>query len=108
MTKPTEVDDSNFAQVVLKAEKPVLVDFWAPWCGPCLRVGPIVEELASEFGDKVDFAKVNVDNNRAIASQYSIRSIPTLILFNKGKPVQHMVGFRPKAELKQQIETALT
>ncbi len=107
MTKPVEVSEKSFDQQVLKADSPVLVDFWAPWCGPCRRVAPIVEELAEEYAGKVDFTKVNTDENPSIASRYSVFSIPTLILFKDGQPVDQIVGFKPKSELKKHIDKAL-
>ena len=107
MSKPVAIDDANFAEVVLQAKTPVLVDFWAPWCGPCRMVAPVVDELAEEYEGRVSFGKVNVDDSSKIASQYGIMSIPTLILFKDGKPVSNIVGFRPKDELKQNLEAAL-
>ena len=107
MTKPVVVEDATFEKMVLQSEKPVLVDFWATWCKPCLMVAPIIEELAEEYGDRVDFVKLDVDDNMRTASSYSIRSIPTLLIFKNGEPVSHLVGARPKAELKQNLEEAL-
>ena len=107
MSKPVTVDESNFEQAVLQAKTPVLLDFWAAWCGPCRMVAPVIEELAEEYEGKITFGKVDVDQNHQIASQYGIMSIPTLILFKDGKPVTNMVGFRPKAELKRSLDAAL-
>ncbi len=107
MSKPVEIEEAKFDESVLKAETPVLVDFWAPWCGPCRMVSPVVEELAEEYDGKVEFFKVNVDNAPRIASQYGIMSIPTLMLFKEGKPVDTVIGFRPKEELKKSLDTAL-
>ncbi len=107
MSKPIAVDDSNFDQVVLKSKKPVLVDFWAAWCGPCRMVAPVVDELAEEYTGKIDFAKVDVDQNPKIAGQFAVMSIPTLVLFKNGKPVTNLVGFRPKAELKKSLDATL-
>jgi thioredoxin 1 len=107
MTKPKEVTDAQFESEVLKAETPVLVDFWAPWCGPCRMVAPIVEELADEYGPKVKFVKVNTDDNINTAASYGIRSIPTLLVFKGGKPVGQAIGFRPKGDLKRIIDQAI-
>ena len=107
MSKPVDIEEAKFDDVVLKAEKPVLVDFWAPWCGPCRMVAPVVEELADDYEGKVDFVKVNVDDNPKIASQYGVMSIPTLIVFKAGQPVDTIIGFRPKDELQKSLETAL-
>ena len=107
MGEPIVVDDSNFDQVVLKSETPVLVDFWAPWCRPCLMVAPILDELAQEYGDRVTIARIDVDQNPKTAVSYGIMSIPTMLLFKNGKPISNMVGFRPKAQLKQDLDTAL-
>ena len=107
MSTPIEVNDSNFDQMVLQAKTPVLVDFWAAWCGPCRMVAPVVEELAGEYEGKVSFAKVDVDQNPKTASQYGIMSIPTLLIFKNGAPVSNIVGFRPKAELKRSLDDAL-
>ncbi len=107
MGKPVEVNDAEFEKVVLQAETPVLVDFWAPWCSPCRMVAPIVEELATEYEGRVNVAKVNVDQNPKIASKYGIMSIPSLLIFKNGSPVTNVVGFKPKAELKRSLDAAL-
>src|SRR4030042_18433 len=107
MTKPKEVNDAQFEAEVLKSETPVLVDFWAPWCGPCRMVAPLVEELADEYGPKVKFVKVNTDESFNTAASYGIRSIPTLIVFKGGRPVGQVIGFRPKNDLKRVIDQAL-
>ncbi len=107
MSKPTPVDDSNFDQIVLQSKTPVLVDFWAAWCGPCRMVAPLIEELAEEYEGRVSFGKVDVDQNPKIATKYGVMSIPTLILFKDGKPISNIVGFRPKAELKRNLDAAL-
>jgi thioredoxin 1 len=101
------VNDKNFTSEVLNAEIPVLVDFWAAWCGPCRSIGPLVEELAKEFGGRVKVTKLNVDENPATPSQYGVRGIPTLILFKGGKILEQIVGAVPKARLKAMIEKAL-
>ena len=106
MSKPVEIDDASFEEFV-KAEVPVLVDFWAPWCGPCRMVAPVVDELADEYEGKVNFGKVNVDESPKIASQYGVMGIPTLILFRDGQPLTNIVGFRPKDELKKSLDEAL-
>ena len=107
MSKPVEIQESNFDTVVLQSTTPVLVDFWAAWCGPCRMVAPLVEELAEEYDGKVTFAKVDVDQSPQVAGKYGIMSIPTLIIFKNGKPVSNIVGFRPKAEVKQSLDDAL-
>ena len=107
MTKPREVTDTSFEQEVLQADKPVLVDFWAPWCGPCRMVAPIVEELADEYDGKVEFVKLNTDDNPNTAIKYGVRSIPTLLVFKEGQPVGEIVGFRPKSDLKQRLDAVV-
>jgi thioredoxin 1 len=107
MNKPTDVSENDFDTAVIKAERPTLVDFWASWCGPCRMVAPVVESLAEEYGDKMNFAKVNVDAEPRLANRYGIRSIPTLLVFKEGKPVKQLVGYQPKDELKKAIDTAL-
>jgi len=108
MAAPLIVDDKSFNEVVLEAKMPFLVDFWAPWCAPCHAVAPIVGELAAEYEGRVGFAKVNVDENTRMATEYGIRSIPTLLLFKDGKPMAQIVGLRSKAELKKHLDAALT
>ncbi|MFQ5878807.1 MAG: thioredoxin [Dehalococcoidia bacterium] len=108
MAKPQEVTDANFEQEVLQAGTPVLVDFWAPWCGPCRMVAPIVEELAEEYDGKVKFAKVNTDDSVNTAIRYGIRSIPTLLVFKSGEVVGQIIGFRPKSDLKKNLDKALS
>ena len=107
MSKPIVVDDGNFEQAVLQSETPVLVDFWAAWCRPCLMVAPILDELAEEYSGRVSIARLDVDQNPKTAAQYQIMAIPTMLLFKKGKPVSNIVGFRPKAELKRDLDAAL-
>jgi len=107
MSKLVEVNEVKFDEMVLRAKMPVLVDFWAPWCGPCRMVAPIVDELANEYEGKVSFMKLNVDDNPKIANRFGVMSIPALIIFKNGQPVSNVVGFRPKPELKKNIDTAL-
>jgi len=107
MAAPTDTTDATFDQDVLQADTPVLVDFWAPWCGPCRMVAPIVEELAEEYDGKVKFVKLNTDENPQIAGQFGIRSIPTLLVFKGGQTVGQIVGFRPKGELAKRLDEAL-
>ena len=109
---PTEsdllhVNDLNFASEVLQSNIPVLVDFWATWCGPCRAISPIIEELAKEFSGRVKITKLNVDENPATPGQYGVRGIPTLILFKGGKVLDQIVGSVPKARLKAMIEKGL-
>ncbi len=107
MSKPVSVDDSNFEQIVLKSEQPVLVDFWAAWCGPCRMIAPIVDELSDEYDGKIGFVKVDIDQNPKTPTKYGIMSIPTLLIFKNGEPVSHIVGLRPKEELKRNLDDAL-
>jgi thioredoxin 1 len=101
------VNDKNFADEVLNAQLPVLVDFWATWCGPCRSISPIIEELAKEFTGRVKVTKLNVDESPATPSQYGVRGIPTLILFKGGKILDQIIGAVPKARLIAMIEKAL-
>ncbi len=107
MGKPVAVQDNTFKQVVLEAEKPVLVDFWATWCKPCLIVAPILDELAEEYSDKVNFVNLDVASNAKTASNYGVMSLPTLLIFKNGEPVSHIVGARPKSELKKHLDAVL-
>jgi len=107
MSKPVDIQEAKFDELVLKSKMPVLVDFWAPWCGPCRMVAPIVEDLAKDYDGKVTFYKLNVDDNQATAQKFGVMSIPALIVFKNGKPVTNIVGYRPKPELKKGIEAAL-
>jgi thioredoxin 1 len=101
----TEFTDANFQTDVLGSDKPVLVDFWAPWCGPCKMLGPVIEKLATDLADTVTIGKLNVDDNPATAQQFGVMSIPTLILFKDGKEVGKTMGFQPEPALKQFIES---
>lgn len=100
--------DQNFESEVLKSTQPVVVDFWAPWCGPCRIVDPIVHELASEYGAKVRIGKLNVDENPQTAQSYGVMSIPSVILFKNGQPVKTMVGAQPKENYKKAIDETLS
>ncbi len=100
----TQVNDASFDAVVLQSQLPVLVDFWAPWCGPCRAIGPIIEELATEYEGKLLVAKLNVDESPAMPSKYGIRAIPTLILFKNGEIVEQVTGAVSKANIVTMIE----
>ena len=107
MGKPVSVDESTFDEMVLQADRPVLVDLWAAWCRPCLMIAPILDELAEEYDGKISFVRVDVDHNPKTAARYGIMSIPTLLIFKNGEPVSHIVGLRPKAELKRSLDAVL-
>lgn len=102
-----QITDANFEEVVLKSDKPVLVDFWAEWCGPCRMVGPIVEEISNEYAGKAVVGKVDVDNNPNISMQFGIRNIPTLLVFKGGKVVDKQVGAVPKNVLTQKLDAQM-
>jgi len=105
--KIIEIDDDSFDKEVLKSDVPVMVDFWAPWCGPCKAIGPIVDDLAGVYGDRVKFAKVNVDENPLTPSKYGIRAIPTLIFFKDGESADKITGMVAKAKLESSIKGLL-
>ena len=104
MSNVTAFSDANFEQEVLQATEPVLVDFWAPWCGPCLRIAPMIDELSTEYAGTVKIGKVNIDDSPGVAQKFSVFSIPTLILFKGGQPVEKFVGVQPKERIKTGLD----
>lgn len=104
---PVEVTDSNFEEQVLKSDKPVILDLWAEWCGPCRMVGPIVNEIGEEYGDQVVVGKLDVDSNPQTTAKYGIRNIPTILFFKNGEVVDKQVGAVPKAALVEKLEPLL-
>jgi thioredoxin 1 len=104
----SEVTDSNFQAEVLESDKPVLVDFWAPWCGPCRVVAPVLEEIAAERPDDLRIVKLNTDENQQTAAAFQVLSIPTMILFKGGQPVKTVIGAYPKQKLEKELEPALS
>ena len=107
MGSPVTVTDSTFNDEVLNSEKPVLVDFWATWCGPCKMVAPVLEEIAREHGDKLTIAKLNIDENPQIARDYQVMSIPTMTVFQGGKPVKSIIGAKPKGAILSDLSDYL-
>jgi len=102
-----EVSDSNFESEVVKSDVPVLVDFWAPWCGPCRAIAPMVEEISSSYEGKIKVGKMNVDENQATTMKFGIRSIPTLIMFKGGEAIDQIIGAVPKGEIEKVVEKSL-
>lgn len=107
MAKPVELTDSNFDNEVLTSDTPVLVDFWAEWCGPCRMIGPVVEELASDYAGKVKVGKVDVDSNPEVSVKYGIRSIPALLIFKDGEVVDQIIGAVPKTQLEKHLDAQI-
>ena len=102
-----EFTDANFEELALKTDKPVLVDFWAAWCGPCRMVGPVIEEISNEYSDKAVVGKVDIDSNQEYAAKYGVRNIPTVLVFNKGEIVTRQVGVAPKNTYTEAIDSLL-
>ncbi|MFZ1684248.1 MAG: thioredoxin [Candidatus Zixiibacteriota bacterium] len=107
MAKPIEITDSSFEAEVLQSDRPVVVDFWATWCGPCKMIAPILEEVATEMGDRVKIAKLDVDSNNRTAGKYNIMSIPSLLFFKNGQVVDQVIGAIPKSQLVSRLEKVL-
>lgn len=107
MANALEINEVNFEELVLKSDKPVLVDFWAAWCGPCRMVGPVVEEIAGEYADKAVVGKVDVDANQELSVKYGIRSIPALLVFKNGEVIDQVVGAVPKGVLTSKLDGAI-
>lgn len=102
-----DIDDNNFESEILKADKPALLDFWAPWCGPCKAIAPVMDELQETYGDSIIFARCNVDNSPKAPAQYGIRAIPTIILFQNGNVVDQVVGAVPKSHIEDLVKKVL-
>ena len=107
MSKPTVVSDQTFEMEVLKSDQPVLVDFWAIWCGPCRMVAPVLEEIATEQGEKMKIAKLDVDANPITAGRFGVRSIPTMILFKDGREADRVIGYQPKEQILKRLQPHL-